>query len=144
MLPGSSQSPRDNGGWDVMEQAFREGNALCQQNDIELVMLFVPMKLHVMGPRTQFNARTARELAASAPLTEADRLPAWLKPLCDELDIRFVDATEPLLARARRGELVYLPFDTHFSPLGHEIVADLLSDALGPAQAAASTAPPPR
>ncbi len=134
MLPGAQQTPNDHGGWSVMVEAFREGQDLCRENGIELTMLFIPMKFHVMGPRTEFNARTKREVGSTPALSEAERLPASLRPLCEELGIRFIDATEVLRARAAAGEIVYLPFDTHLSPLGHRIVAELMAEALGPSE----------
>ena len=55
---------------------------------------------------------------------------AHLRALCDELKVTFIDTTPRLKEQTAAGEVVYLPFDTHLSPRGHEIVADLIAKDL--------------
>jgi lysophospholipase L1-like esterase len=53
-----------------------------------------------------------------------------LQQLCSELGLQFVDLTPPLVAAAAKGEVVYLPLDTHLSPRGHEVVGQAIADVL--------------
>jgi len=55
---------------------------------------------------------------------------AQVAKVCAEAGIPFVDPTGQLERRASAGELVYLPFDTHLSPLGHEVVGEVITDGL--------------
>jgi hypothetical protein len=47
-----------------------------------------------------------------------------------KLELEFVDLTPLLEAEARAGELAYEPYDTHFSPRGHEVVAREIAQRL--------------
>jgi hypothetical protein len=49
---------------------------------------------------------------------------------CERLDVAFVDTTGTLRAKAADGQLVYYPNDTHVSPLGHEVISQLVIDEL--------------
>ena len=63
-------------------------------------------------------------------LSPEERLATHLQNLCDRLEVPFVDTTPVLAEHAAQGELVYQTMDTHLSPVGHEIVANLLSTTL--------------
>jgi hypothetical protein len=51
---------------------------------------------------------------------------------------RFIDLTPALQARADAGDLLYYPYDSHWNPLGHEVAAAAVAEAL---QAAAPACP---
>ena len=55
-----------------------------------------------------------------------------LKQRCDALGIPFADATPRLRESAAGGRLAYLAYDTHLSPEGHEVVGDLIVEAIRP------------
>ncbi|MFO1514223.1 MAG: hypothetical protein U1F83_15140 [Verrucomicrobiota bacterium] len=68
--------------------------------------------------------------AAAFSRPEGDSLGVVLKEFCEAHNMAFVDATAPLQEQAKAGKLVYLPFDTHLSPVGHQIVANLIATRL--------------
>jgi hypothetical protein len=70
------------------------------------------------------NMRPGQEIPPEATLA------FYLDKLCGELHVPFVDATPALIDATAAGELVYLPFDTHLSPQGHEIVSHLVVKAM--------------
>jgi hypothetical protein len=57
----------------------------------------------------------------------ADTWHAWLIETCKRLEIPLIDPSDALRRRLGSGDAVY---DDHFSPAGHEVVADVLSDRL--------------
>jgi hypothetical protein len=130
-LPSEAQNADRHPGWAPFAQAIRQGSAICQKNNIRLIILLVPMKFRVMGEtRTELNDWTRQWLAGYREMKKESTIAAHLEALCGELGVSFVDATPLLRAHADQGELVYLPFDTHLSPKGHTIIADRLAEAI--------------
>lgn len=58
---------------------------------------------------------------------------AWLHQTCAELGIALVDPTAALAARQQRGEAMY---NDHWSPAGHAVVAEVLTEVLAARMAA--------
>jgi hypothetical protein len=58
-------------------------------------------------------------------LPEKDRWLPWLKKVTDGLDVELLDPTTALRNRQATGEPVY---DDHWSPDGHEVIAQFLAD----------------
>lgn len=129
-LPSEAQNADLHPGWASLARAIRRGSAACESSNIRLIILLIPMKFGVMRARTEFNDWTRQRLAGYREMNKESTISAHLETLCGELGILFVDATAPLKAHADQGELVYLPFDTHLSPAGHTIIADLLGEAI--------------
>ncbi|WP_437963547.1 GDSL-type esterase/lipase family protein [Sorangium sp. So ce260] len=129
-VTGPDQSPAGHSGWPTFSSALERGLALCREHDARPVVLLVPNKFRVMGAFTELNETTRRAVQNTPQASEQDSLAPWLRRLCEQRGVTFVDTTEALTARARAGELVYLPFDTHLSAAGHRVVAEVLSAAL--------------
>jgi len=125
-LPVLNYPAREHPGWPEFARAVTAGAALCRSNDIRLVLVLVPVKYQVLGPYTRMLDPEMPPLDASNAVPAADSLSGALGGLCSSLGVDFVDATAALQSRAKAGELVYLPYDTHLSPLGHEVVADVV------------------
>lgn len=130
-FPDHDPLPDVHPGWPAMADAVRRGrNLVAQHDDARLVILLCPMKLRVMGPRTEFFPFTFNHLHKDWELKSEETVAAHLKELCNKLKIPFVNPLPQLKELADAGELVYYPFDTHFSDLGHEVVSQLLADAI--------------
>ena len=123
-------------GWRVTDEVLRRGYEICRENDMRLLIVYLPQALRVHGPFTQF--------AADAPVSEyvpnrdfdtPDEFARRTEALCAELGVSFIDATPALRDAAGQKELVYSPrYDTHLYYRGHEIVADLIADTLQKAE----------
>jgi hypothetical protein len=125
-MPSLEPPVRTHPGWPAFSEALLEGAALCRSNNIQLLLLLIPTKSRVMSPRMKLT-----ELArAASARSEGDSLGVVLKEFCSAHDIQFVDVTDALLQESNAGRLVYLPYDTHLSPLGHRIVADQIKAKL--------------
>lgn len=140
MLPGSPQSPVGNNGWPIVAEAIEQGASILKQQNIQLVVVLVPMKLRVMADYIKFDemsleidGRTYKlegHLPEGWDLAPDATLASYLAGLCERLGIGFVDSTDKLKMHAARGEAVFFPKDTHLSASGHRIVSDLIIDAL--------------
>lgn len=129
-LPPLNFPAARHGGWPVLARAIAEGSALCQSNQIRMVVVFIPDKYRVLGPFTRMldPALTTPERAACEQ--KPDSFAGLLEQLCGALKIPFVNTTGELTERTQAGEIVYVPYDTHLSPRGHEVVAGLVTQKL--------------
>ena len=125
-MPSLEPPARGHPAWPAFSEALIEGAALCSAANIRLLVLLIPTKSRVMAPHSKLTPLA--QAAFDRP--ESEPLGVVLKEFCDAHRIPFVDATGALRAEAGRGRLVYLPYDTHLSPQGHVIVADLISRSL--------------
>jgi hypothetical protein len=103
---------------------------LCRSNSIQLLVVHIPDKFRVLGPRTRFASEIAAASAQLAGVPKETALGACLQEFCAAQQIHFVDATAALQQQAAAGQLVYQAFDTHLAPAGHEVVADLIAQTL--------------
>ena len=129
-VPELEISMRDHFGWPRLAESLAAGAAVCRSNQIQLLVVFVPVKYRVMGPYTRFPNRASPAPGSAASAVYDQTFGGLLKSLCGSLGVPFVDATGKLEAQAKAGALVYLPFDTHLSGLGHEVVADVVVEKL--------------
>lgn len=120
-------------GWRILSQSLAEGAALCRSNHIQLIVVLVPMKYRILGPRTQMLDREIPTPESSMDSTYAATLGGALKSFCASLGVPFVDATGRFTELTQRGKLIYLPYDTHLSPLGHQVLADVVAERIAAA-----------
>ena len=122
-MPNRWMSPKDNVGWQVMTGSMIRFSEICAQRKIRLIVIMIPDKINVLGDVVDLKP-SSRELYESAyKLKPEEKLSAHLRLLSMNLRFEFIDMTEKLKRGAQRGEIVYLPMDTHLAPAGHEIVA---------------------
>jgi hypothetical protein len=125
-IPDLNASAQAHPGWSTFAKALAEGAELCRSNRIQLLIVLVPDKYRVLGPYTRMSDPTMSTEATLAITSNALNLGVVLESYCKSLNVHFVDATLSLKNKAQTGELVYLPYDTHLSPLGHQVIADLI------------------
>jgi hypothetical protein len=141
--PGRQNTPVHHEGWPLLKRSIQDGAKLLGEQNIRLIVVHIPLKIRVVGPWLQVS-EAAQKLRPSREIPPQETLAFYLESLCGELGVPFVDATPALKDATATGELVYLPFDTHLSPRGHEIVSQLLVDAIRkPAPGAANRVPAP-
>jgi hypothetical protein len=128
--PGLGAPARGHPAWDSFSRPLTEAAALCRSNGIQLLVVHIPDKFRVLGPRTRFAPEVAAATTQLAGLPPETALGACLREFCAAQQIEFVDATEVLQQQAAAGHLVYQAFDTHLAPQGHAVVADLIATTL--------------
>ena len=124
------QRPDMHRGWPLLVNDLREGHAILKERSVRLVVTLIPMKLRVMGHYVRFSPRMQTLMPLDWDIPEEETLGRALESLCEELDIPFVDTTAVLKSQAADGELVYPPFESHLSKIGHEIVAREIEQAV--------------
>lgn len=106
---------------------LKEAYQLVQQDGARFMIVFVPHAYRVyrdiftfQGVRGDVNRWDLNDLP--------DRLRSLVGDLSPEID--YVDLTPAFRSAARRNVQVYLPDDTHWTSQGHQVVAEVLANAL--------------
>jgi hypothetical protein len=129
-LPAAKHSPLNHPGWPLLARSLRQGAQLLGEKNVQMLVLLIPMKTRVLGHSVTWNPDVQTRLRSDWDVPEVRSLAAYLRRLCEELEVPFVDATLVLRAAAARGDLVYLPLDTHLSAKGHRVVSTAIVEAL--------------
>jgi hypothetical protein len=107
--------------------SMEEAHRLVKEEGGRLIVVFAPTAFRVYQDIARFEA-SGRE----SPPWVLDDLPDRLRQMIYEIspDIGYLDLTPSLKTAARKGSLVFLPYDTHWSVEGHRVVGDALARAL--------------
>lgn len=124
------QRPYMHQGWPLLVKVLRDGHAMLEKRGIPLVVTLIPMKLRVMGHYVEFSSRMQTLLPLDWDIPEEETFGHALAALCEDLGVRFVDTTVALKSRTADGVLVYPPFESHLSKVGHEVVAQEVGQAV--------------
>jgi hypothetical protein len=106
---------------------LREAYAVTHREGIAFIVAFIPLGFRVYRDVVQCTESQCAE-------SDLNDLPKRLGRAVAEISktIHYIDLTPSLAAAARRGRLVYLPDDTHWSPEGHQVAAEALAAAIRP------------
>ena len=128
VLPTEHTDPQYNRiRWDKTREALHKGQALCLDANARLLVVLIPIKLRVFQESVGF--KNIPNHVANLP--EQSKLSQHVQQACAEAGIEFIDPTQQFRHFARNGELVYFPFDTHLSPVGHQKLAELIAARIG-------------
>lgn len=141
--------------WMNTQRILGELNAACQAADTRLVILYAPTKAHVtlplavVGPQSQGQAGLSAEKVRAflaldedeENLPDAEQLLADLlshaggresvvAQWCAQSRVPFLSATKPLAEACMSGRQVYFTYDQHWTPEGHEVVAQAAAEFL--------------
>lgn len=124
--PSHRLSPKEKAALGTVGRVLKEAGGLCRLQGARFLVVFVPSKDRIYLDRTRF-------AAGAEPLRwERNDLPRLLASLVGTAGpgTDFVDLTPVFRARAARGEVLYFPQDSHWSPLGHAVAASVLAARL--------------
>lgn len=108
-------------------RVIADAHALCEQNRIHLIVAFAPTKFRVYADYCEFpTPRGGALFDVTIDGWSVNDLPERLANSVNSVSskIAFLDLTPHLKAAAADGRVVYYPDDTHWSPIGHEVVAE--------------------
>jgi hypothetical protein len=122
---------------------LRQIKKICHDNHIRLIIVYGPDKPHVLMPLicNNISPETLREFMAlkAKKLPPADRLKNTVlsrldieefavKEFCRQESIEFISLTESLRRGTALGRQLYFTYDDHWTPLGHETVANTINN----------------
>ncbi len=112
-------------------RAIEEGYKLCQAHGVKLLVVFIPIKVRVMGPYVRFNDANDRNFYLPGGRQDSDAdFGSEVAKLCKQLDCPFLDMTGALRRRAAEdNRKVYSTAkDSHLDIDGHALVAQTLAE----------------
>jgi hypothetical protein len=117
-------------GWQSLRRLVADFRDLARELGAEPWLVFIPTKRAVYGDLVsdQSGARVLDDLRAEATVRH-DSQRAFAR-LAREEDLPLVDLAAPFRERARAGELLYYPFDSHWNGPGRELAAQRVAEAL--------------
>jgi len=96
----------------------------------QLVLVYVPMGMQV-GPRECSASRDLYGVGPNAVIEPRSGIQEWLEAMALKHRIEWLDPTDQLRAASAAAERpMYLAYDCHWSPTGHERIATILADWL--------------
>ena len=121
---------------------LRQIKEICNAHDIRYIIVYAPDKSHVLMPiiRQKVSPESLHAFMAlkASNLPSADKLmdtvmarldvkESEVKKLCQQESIEFISLTEPLREGIAQGRQLYFTYDDHWTPIGHEVVANTIS-----------------
>ncbi len=119
-------------GMAALVDSLEEAAKWCEKRSVEFLVVFLPTKLRVMGPFTQFSdssafARYTEDGRFDHPQNLAERLALAMI----DREIRFLDMTGPLRDATKDGALTYSArYDNHLDLAGHAVVAERMEEVI--------------
>ncbi len=111
---------------DDLRATLAEAHAVCRDDGIQLIFVFVPTKYRVYGRFCEIGTGLRRRIGHPGDLPK--RLGKMIAGISEE--IAYVDLTGPFVAQAEHGAILYWPDDTHWSVAGHRLAAEIVSTHL--------------
>lgn len=118
-------TPREEKSLGEVRRVLGEAGRLCGGQGARLLVVFVPTKDRVYKSLCRF-------AAGAEPLRwESNDLPRRIEAIAQEAGAGSLDLTPLFAERAARGEVLYFPRDSHWSPAGHAAAARAIARAIG-------------
>ena len=96
---------------DHLRATLAEAHQVCRDAGIQLVFVFVPTKYRVYGRFCEVGSALHQRLGQPGDLPQ--RLGQMIAGISE--DFAYIDLTDPLVAQAEQGSMLYWPDDTHWS-----------------------------
>jgi hypothetical protein len=129
-------------GWESTVFALTEMKRICREANIRFIVAYAPDKIHVVLPLVKPDL-PADKVRAFASLKTSKKLPpaaefidilfrglevqeAVVSEFCKKNSIEFISTTQELRKRVSQGKQMYFTYDTHWTPLGHRAVAEVI------------------
>jgi hypothetical protein len=145
-LSKSKESFMVSTGWNNAAFAIKEIQEICLERNIRLILAYAPSKIHVALPLLK-GRLPGEKFRAYAAFGTKEKLPptgqfiedlymgievqeSVLSDFSARNSIEFVSPTVRLRQSMSDGRQVYFTYDPHFSPDGHEVVAEVIGGYL--------------
>jgi hypothetical protein len=126
LYPGLPLSADDRTALNKLETILGSASEFCEHEKIRLVVVFIPTKFRVYQDMCTF--------AVDSPCAGwiRNELPETLRSMVARISpgIGYLDLTGPFREQAATRPLLYFADDTHWSPEGHKLAAELIDKYL--------------
>ena len=126
--PWQQKKPEWREAWNITEEMFRRIQTLARENNAKLLVFMIPVRYEVYSH--DFETELAKYPGTPSHDYNLQLTRKRGKEMFQKLSIPFVDLYPTFRIHADMGEKLYLLTDSHFNELGHEVVANMLFQAL--------------
>lgn len=125
-VKGLEITAKDRQALEILRRVITDAHQLCVEHEIKLFFAFAPSKFRVYHSICKF------EPGSEPASWTINPLPNLIKGLLDSVstEIAFIDFTASFKRAANKGEVLYYPDDSHWSPKGHDIAAQTILESL--------------
>jgi len=133
--------------WRALTHNLEQIKTLCREHGADLIVAFAPSKAHVVLPLVR-ERLDVDKVHAFATLRAKKKLPEprqFVDQLFERIDARqsavatwcgaegvaFLSLTQPLRRAMADARQVYLTYDDHWTPVGHQVAAEAIHSTLG-------------
>ena len=110
--------------WGKAQDSLTQAAAFSHDKGIHVLFTFIPIKFRVYQPFVSFPADSPCRSWSTWPID------ALFNDFCQTSGVPCLDLTKPFQENLRNGGMPYSPVDSHWSPEGHDLVAQLLEKEL--------------
>ena len=117
-------------GWAETAQAIQAGQRLLQSEGVQFLVVFIPVKVRVLGKFIQFKDDRDKDNALPGGVMDAPTdFAAAIAQECRRAGCDFIDLTPPLRRAAERDNrhIYFAMLDPHLEIEGNQIAADEVS-----------------
>lgn len=116
--------------WISLRKILADFRVISYQQKIVPVIVYIPHKMEVYAELITDQSGLSFRKRLDKQLVLMDNSITAFRRIATDLHIDLVDLTPAFRAFARKGELLYYPFDTHWNLLGRQIAARLIGGRL--------------
>ena len=110
--------------WEKAKNTLREAARFTSERDARLLVIYVPIKFRVYRDMVELSSEPELRRWALWPLPER------FAEFCRDSGLTCMDLTQLLRDAAQTGRMPHAAADSHWSPEGHEIIAERLAAIL--------------
>lgn len=108
--------------------AIETGYQLCKSRGIQLLVVYVPTMVRVMGPYINFDRVEDQTSYLPERVPEHKDFSERIAELCGRIGCNFLDTSDALgQASADGSHSLYIPNDEHLDVGGHDVLAQVIA-----------------
>jgi hypothetical protein len=127
---GSAEELLTTHGWIALRKILADFQVISYQQKIVPVIVYIPHKMEVYAELITGQSGLTFRKRLDRQLVLMDNSVTAFRRIAADLHIDLVDLTPAFREAARKGELLYYPFDTHWNLLGRQTAARLIGSKL--------------
>jgi hypothetical protein len=116
--------------WIALRKILSDFQDISSQHKIVPVIVYIPTKIEVFAQLITDQSELGFRKRLEKQAVQMDNSNTALRGIAANLNLNLVDLTPSFRAAARKGDLLYYPFDTHWNLLGRQVAAKVIGSKL--------------
>jgi hypothetical protein len=128
----SSEEMLQSAEWKALGDILAEFKAVAEANGIAPLVLYIPAAAHVYADLTTKESGANWLKIRNEQILASENEEQAMREIARRADIRLVSLTPVFKAAAKKGRMLYYPFDSHWNSEGRQTAAAYLASVLRP------------